>query len=148
LPDGKRILGREKFLKENKFNPSSMARILVIDDDEDARAVLRRMLEAAGHSVLLASNGAEGLKLQRISKSDVVITDIFMPEKEGLETIRELKDLDPEIAIIAISGGGKSLSATGSLQTAHTLGAEVLVKPFGSANLLAAIGKLLKRTVC
>lgn len=124
-----------------------MARIIVIDDDRDARLILQQMLETAGHHVLLAANGAEGLDLRRAYVIDIVITDIFMPEMEGLETIRELRETDPELGIIAMSGGGKTLSATGSLQTARGLGAEILTKPFDSDALLAAVDRVLKRTV-
>jgi DNA-binding response OmpR family regulator len=123
-----------------------MARILVIDDNPAVRSILLGALESAGHEVLLASNGAEGLELQRGHSSDIVITDIIMPEKEGLETIRDLRQLYPNLGIIAMSGGGKSVSTSSYLTTAGELGAEVLLKPFHSAALLATVEKLLKRS--
>ena len=85
-----------------------MARILVIDDEELARFTLREILEAAGHEVVEAANGNEGTAFQRANPCDIVITDMIMPEKEGLETIVELKGEYPDLKIIAISGGGRT----------------------------------------
>ena len=83
-----------------------MARVLVIDDDLDTRVLLEETLRSAGHEVLLASDGKEGLSIYRTKPADVVITDIYMPTKGGLETIIELRQSCPEVPIIALSGTG------------------------------------------
>ena len=88
-----------------------MAVVLVIEDDDHLRGLLRAVLERAGHTVEDAPNGAAGLKRFYSHPADVVVTDIIMPEKEGLETIIELKRDHPEVKIIAISGGGARLDA-------------------------------------
>ncbi len=81
-----------------------MARILVIDDDEASRAILRDMLEEAHHEVVEATNGEDGLRLYHQDPSDLLIVDLFMPPEGGLEVIRQLKAASPDIKIIAISG--------------------------------------------
>jgi CheY-like chemotaxis protein len=122
-----------------------MARILVIDDHEDIRAVVSGVLESAGHEVVLAPNGARGIEAQRRSSADLVITDILMPEKEGLETIRDLKQEFPGLRIIAMSGGGRIPMATNFLSSAKELGADaVLRKPFGPDDLLEQVQEALK----
>ncbi len=83
-----------------------MARILIIDDDDNIIRLLNRILKNAGYDVIEAVNGREGLKVFKKDQIDLVITDIFMPEKEGMETVVELQMINPEIKIIAISGGG------------------------------------------
>lgn len=127
-----------------------MARILVIDDDSDVRDLIREQLQSAGHEVRAASDGVEGLALQRDSPAAVVVCDIFMPEKEGIETIRELKEEFPAVKIIAISGGGRLRTARRSF-TAHELSvvatelgvARVLNKPFEARELLVSIESAL-----
>ena len=99
-----------------------MPTILIIDDDEVITETTKIFLNRAGYDTLTASNGAEGLKLCRQHQIDVVITDIIMPEKEGLETIRELRKNFPNIKIIAISGGGR-INAQDYLSLAAKLGA-------------------------
>jgi DNA-binding response OmpR family regulator len=84
-----------------------MTKRLVIEDDDRLRTTLRKMLERSGYEVVVASNGKEGIKHFREAPCDLVITDLIMPEKEGLETIRELKEEVPDIKVIAISGGGR-----------------------------------------
>ena len=122
-----------------------MARILLIDDDLDVRALIQRELEAAGHEVRSAPNGAEGLALQRASPSELVVTDIFMPEKEGLETIRELREQFPDVKVIAISGGGRIGTPTWRIAVvARELGVvAVLDKPFDAGVLLKSIDSAL-----
>lgn len=118
-----------------------MTRILVIDDDAGTRASLERALHAGGHEVVLAADGGEGLKEHRAKRADVVITDLYMPDKDGFETIRELQSVVPKVPIIAISGGG--LGET-MLSMANALGAvDVLQKPFLPEDLLAAVGRAL-----
>ena len=127
-----------------------MARVLVIDDDGDVRALLRLQLETAGHEVRAARDGAEGLALQRDFQSELVITDIFMPEKEGIETIRDLRDEFPLVKIIAISGGARLTASTRAFSTrelgivATELGVTaVLQKPFDTAELLRSVESAL-----
>lgn len=121
-----------------------MARILVIDDNEDVCVVVSSILETAGHEVIVANDGARGIELQRQSPAELVITDILMPGKEGIETIRDLKQEFPELKIIAISGAGKASMATDYLLTAKELGARaVLHKPFGPGALLEAVHEQL-----
>src|SRR5262249_40408720 len=121
---------------------ASMARILIIDDEPVTRAMLQEMLQQAGHETVSAVNGAEGLKQYHDKPSDLVITDLFMPEKDGLEVIKELRMQFPAVAIIAMSGkavAGKMLSV------AQALGAvEVLQKPFTSVELLSIVDKVLR----
>lgn len=83
-----------------------MATILLIDDDELVRITVRRILESASHTVIEARNGNEGLELVRAVPLDLIITDIIMPEREGIETIMEIRKLNTKIGIVAISGGG------------------------------------------
>ncbi len=121
----------------------SLARILVADDDECMRSVLREMLERAGYEVMEASNGIIAMILQKENPADLVITDILMPEKEGIETILELKRDFPEVKIIAISGGGRGGSEE-YLAIAGKMGAETtLAKPFMRKELLKAVRELL-----
>jgi DNA-binding response OmpR family regulator len=118
-----------------------MARILVIDDDPDTRAMLEQILKAAGHEVILAADGREGLERYRASPADLVITDIYMPKQDGLETIREFRKHFPEVSIIAMSG--RALAVT-MLSIARDLGAvAVLHKPFAADELIAAVAKAL-----
>jgi CheY-like chemotaxis protein len=119
-----------------------MATILVIDDDSDMRALLDETLRAAGHVAVLAGDGREGMAKLRASMPDLVITDLFMPNQEGLETIVELRRDFRHVSIIAISGDA---SARAMLSIARRLGAvEVLVKPFQPDELLSAVTKTLQ----
>jgi CheY-like chemotaxis protein len=121
-----------------------MARILVIDDDSLIRETLRRMLEGAGHEVTEAEDGAAGLKAVSAQRPDLVVTDIYMPGKEGIETIRELRQIVPGLKIIAISGSSWS-SGHDALSSAKLLGADrTLPKPFRREQLLASIRDCLQ----
>src|ERR1041385_1718826 len=82
-----------------------MARILVIDDDEDVRETVRRTLESRGHTVKLAGDGSLGLAALAEDAPDLVITDVFMPRQDGIETLRELRKAFPKLKVIAMSGG-------------------------------------------
>ncbi|MEQ8394560.1 response regulator [Thalassobaculum sp.] len=122
-----------------------MSLVLVIDDNEDLRTVIRRTLEAARHQVLEAQDGRQGLKLLQQHAPQLMITDILMPTKEGLETIREAKALNPGLAIIAMSGGG-SMDSRDLLRIAQEFGASiVLEKPFRSATLRQSVEALLAK---
>ncbi len=120
-----------------------MARILLIDDDDSLRTMLRLTLSHFGHTVTEARNGKEGLELFPQLEADLVITDIVMPERDGVEVLMVLRRGDPPVKIIAMSGGGR-MSATDFLRIATQLGAaKVLAKPFSSEVLIAAINELL-----
>ena len=120
-----------------------MQKILIIDDEPHILMMLKKMMEKAGYDIDLASNGHEGMKLFQKSPSDLVITDIIMPEKEGLETIREMKRIQPELKIIAMSGGGK-ISAESYLETASIFGANrVIQKPFTQKEMVTAVNELM-----
>jgi len=122
-----------------------MAVVLVIEDDDHLRCLLRVVLERAGHIVEDAPNGMAGLKRFSTRPADIVVTDIIMPEKEGLETIIELKRDYPDVKIIAISGGGASLDAQ-YLPSAKALGADwTIEKPFEPREVIEAVGGLLQR---
>jgi DNA-binding response OmpR family regulator len=120
-----------------------MSRILLIDDDDSLRAMLRDSLVHYGFTVTEARDGREGLDLLDRGGIDLVITDIVMPVKEGLEVLMELRRRQPPVKIIAISGGGRS-SAMDLLQTAALMGAsKVIHKPFSHDELIIAICELL-----
>ena len=118
-----------------------MAQILVIDDDPSVRVTIEQILQSAGHAVISAVDGREGVDIFRANPVDVVITDLYMPNQEGLETIRELRSRFPTVAIIAMSGRP---TAETMLSIAQKLGAVgVLQKPFVPQELLAAVTKAL-----
>ncbi len=120
-----------------------MARILLINDEELVRATLRKILETAGHDVVDAADGREGLERYRENPADVVITDIIMPQMEGIEMILMLKQEYPDAKIIAISGGGEIDKRT-LLTWAAKIGAQdVLAKPFKSKEIVDAVRRVL-----
>ena len=118
-----------------------MARILVIDDEPDVRAVLEQILKCAGYEVILAADGREGVERHRTSPADLVITDLYMPIQDGLKTIREFRIGFPEVAIIAMSGGTNSGTILPIAQNLADVG--TLHKPFAADQLLAAVAKAL-----
>ena len=120
-----------------------MAHILVIDDDEQIQRLLTIILEKEGHRVSVAINGKEGLALFEKANPELVITDVLMPEVEGLETIRQLKQLKPDLPIIAITGGGR-VGAEVCLLTATKFGAcKTFKKPVPKQELFAAINEAI-----
>lgn len=122
-----------------------MAKILVIDDEEQIRDFLKTMLEIENHSVLEAQDGEQGLNILAKSPIDLVITDILMPNKEGFETIMEIQEKYPQIKIIAISGGGLHLDPDKYLNMAKLLNVvDVLRKPFERIELIKIINRLLQ----
>ncbi|MDG2307156.1 MAG: response regulator [Candidatus Binatia bacterium] len=119
-----------------------MARVLVIDDSATVREMARMALEPAGHEVLQAANGRVGLEVQRVLACDVVITDLIMPEKEGLETILELRREWPQLKIIAVSGGSAVLDKRDLLHAARSFGAgQTLSKPFTARQLIDSVSQ-------
>ncbi len=120
-----------------------MPRILIIDDDAQIRMMLSMTFEDAGYKVENAPDGKTGINLYKQKPADIVITDLIMPEKEGIETILELRQGFPDAKIIAISGGGKGFPGT-YLDLAERLGAQLTFsKPFDVRDLLMAVKKIL-----
>jgi len=118
-------------------------RILIIDDDEQIRVLLKQMMEWAGYEVRVAENGRIAMQMQSESPADLVITDLIMPEQEGLETISRLKKEYEGIKIIAISGGGR-IGPEAYLPAALELGADkVFSKPFDVQEVVACVRELL-----
>ena len=120
-----------------------MKRILIIDDDESAIDLLRQILEQAGYEVVAAKNGQEGLKLFRQQKFDLVVTDMVMPVKDGLKTILSLRQEDPTIPLIAISGGGAIAKERYLNVAGYIEGVSTFPKPYSRTELLAGVNKLL-----
>ena len=121
-----------------------MARILVIDDDEQVLDMLYESLTREGYDVLRASNGEQGLRRYRQEPVDLIITDIIMPEKEGIETIIELRQDFPDVKIIAMSGGGR-IGTNDYFHLAKIFGVQrTFTKPVAREQLLDAITELLE----
>jgi CheY-like chemotaxis protein len=120
-----------------------MAHILVIDDDAVLRRVITLALERAGHTVLLCENGRKAIDYLARAHADLLITDIVMPEMDGVETVRAARRLRPLLPILAISGGG-SFDPQDYLGIAQAFGAgAVLPKPFRPADLLDKVMEML-----
>ena len=121
-----------------------MVSILLVDDDESLRTMLGEVLRRAGYEVQEACDGLEAGKLYRSHPADLVITDLVMPGKEGLEMIMELRQSYPEARIIAMSGGGRNSSGD-YLRMAKMFGAQrVLDKPFSHQEILDAVRGVLE----
>lgn len=120
-----------------------MPSILLVDDDEQLRTMLSEVLRRAGYEVQEACNGNEATKMYSSHQTDLVITDLIMPDKEGLETIREIRHTNPGVRIIAMSGGGRN-GFVNYLRVAKTFGAQVVIeKPFSHQEILEAIRHVL-----
>lgn len=120
-----------------------MARILVIDDDRAILEMAGSALKARGHAVEIAVNGRVGLRALGAERFDLVITDMLMPEMDGLETIRAIKGFDPATKVLAITGGG-AVDHGDLLNIAAKLGADgALFKPFQPSALLATVELML-----
>jgi len=127
-----------------------MARILVIDDDDLVRGTVQAILATAGHEISLASNGEQGLSVLEGETFDLVIMDVFMPQKEGIETIRDMRRLGIETAVIVMTGGptqrpdGTRPAGVNYLQMARAFGATgTLQKPFTRQQLLTLVDQCL-----
>jgi CheY-like chemotaxis protein len=121
----------------------NMKRILIVDDNAAFRGPLSLLLQQAGYIVETAGEGCTALRLFQQHSFDLVITDLIMPEKEGLETIMELRRMQPDLKIIAISGGGR-LNFDSCLEMARLLGAsKTLSKPFTARQILEPVASLL-----
>ena len=122
---------------------SSDRLVLIIEDDRPLLLAMGRAFTRAGAQVVLAADGAEGLNQFRNTSPDLVVTDIIMPEREGIETILAMKAARPEVPILAVSGGGQT-PAGAFLTLAKGLGADaVLAKPFRAGQLLDAARLLI-----
>jgi len=120
-----------------------MSTILVVDDDTQVLEVMSEMLRLEGHTVAVAENGQQAVEQIRDHRFDLVITDLIMPEKEGLETIADIRRQHRRMPIIAISGGGR-VGPTDYLETARFIGANAtLAKPFGRQELISTVSHLL-----
>lgn len=129
-----------------------MGSILIIDDEEDIRDALQIVLESVGHNVKVASNGNEAIELQCSEPADLIITDVIMPGKNGVDTIKEIRQEFPGVRIIAISGGGgvqpteyvpEAITTTAYLAAAKEAGADmVFTKPFERKDLIQAVDDL------
>jgi DNA-binding NtrC family response regulator len=123
-----------------------MARILIIDDESQIRSMLRLMLERVGYEVDEAPDGIEGIRQYREDPADLIITDLIMPNKDGIGMIIDLKKEFPKVKIIAMSGGGVN-RPEGYLDGAKKLGASrTLIKPIDRDEMLKAVKETLKDT--
>ena len=121
-----------------------MARILIIDDESQIRSMLRLMLERVGYEIAEAPDGIEGIRQYRENPADLIITDLIMPNKDGIGMIIDLKKEFPKVKIIAMSGGGVN-RPEGYLDGAKKLGAtRTLTKPIDRDEMLKAVKETLK----
>ena len=131
----------------NELNPPKILVgqiVLIIEDDPIMLRNLAQWFEQAGCRVMVAHDGDEGLAQFNTLRPNAVVTDIIMPNREGVETLMAIKNLDPDVKILAISGGGR-LGSTDLLRTARGLGADaVMAKPFRSTDVVAAVSRLLQ----
>ena len=122
----------------------SGANLLVVEDDAELLQVMARALEAAGYAVARAANGETGLRQFRAEPPDLVVCDIVLPDRDGIELIPEMRRLHPGVKILAISGR-QHIGALNVLNLAQKLGADgALAKPFGMEALVALAGALLE----
>ncbi|NJN52843.1 MAG: response regulator [Gammaproteobacteria bacterium] len=120
-----------------------MSSILVVDDDSQVLEVVGEMLRLEGYDVATAVDGRDAVNQFKRAEFDLVITDLIMPEKEGLETIAELRNLRGKVPVIAMSGGGR-IGPTDYLETARFIGANAtLAKPFARSELISLVSNLL-----
>jgi CheY-like chemotaxis protein len=120
-----------------------MANILIIDDESEVRYAIRAVLEDIGHSVAEAGTGTEGLERFQEGKYDLVICDIIMPDKAGIETIVEIRQIEPDQRIVAISGGGR-IKKEDYLAVAAAVGAtHTISKPFDAETLTEMVTRIL-----
>jgi CheY-like chemotaxis protein len=120
-----------------------MANILVVDDDDQMRKLIRLLLQREGHSVVEASDGLEALRLLDAGPVDLVVSDVVMPDMDGLELIRKARKAHPGLRILAVSGAGQEGPGL-YLELAGRFGADaVLLKPFERVRLIEEIARLL-----
>ncbi|KAA3609968.1 MAG: response regulator [Calditrichaeota bacterium] len=121
-----------------------MSKILVVDDDTLVREMLQQMLEKEGYKTVAAADGEEAIKKFHKYNPDLIVTDIIMPEKEGIELIQIFLREDPMVKIIAISGGALNIDSQSTLKMAKALGAHsTLTKPLSREEFVSQVKKLL-----
>ena len=121
-----------------------MSRILVIDDDASLRQLVAQLLRTSGYEVDEASNGRDGIRLYQQAPFDLVVTDLLMPDKDGLEVLIELRSTSPDVKIITISGS--NAYGNSPLNTSRLLGADrTIQKPFNDEQLLQAVREVLEQ---
>jgi two-component system, chemotaxis family, chemotaxis protein CheY len=126
------------------LNHGKSERILVVDDDPSIRRTLEALLNRAGYEVIQARDGTEAVRLWREQGGDLVITDLHMPEKDGIQTIIELLSHSPGARIIAMSGGGQT-KRLDLLGNASLLGAVLTIeKPFTISEMMTLVGRALR----
>jgi CheY-like chemotaxis protein len=123
-----------------------MAQILLIDDMKGVRRTLSAVLKRAGHTIVEADDGGAGLELLKSQRFDLVITDMLMPQHDGMEVLLYLEQQPNRPKVLAISGGGSQVSADEAFMLARSKADATLAKPFDNADLLAAVDKLLMVT--
>ncbi len=122
-----------------------MAKVLIVDDDEDLRATLALMVRSAGHEAIAPMVGSGLVPVIAAGNYDIVVTDVLMPELDGIEIIKLVRNAKRSCPVIAISGGSPRMPASVGLKLTEAFGANVvLYKPFERAELIAAIGECLK----
>lgn len=118
--------------------------VLVAEDEEDIRLLLEQWLKPLGHTVFTARDGTEALRLLKAHSVDLVVTDILMPEGDGLTVIRGLKQLQPAARVLAISGGGRYMDSREYLKIAEGFGADAaIMKPFNREQFLRAVERAM-----
>ncbi len=122
-----------------------MNKILVLDDDPQILKMTTLMLKKGGHQVVTAANGKEALPLLKSEQVDLLLTDILMPEMDGIEVINHCRKHHAGIKIVAMSGGRRKISAEFNLKSARMLGASaILPKPFSQEQLMASVASALR----
>ena len=117
-----------------------MAKVLVVDDESAIRQTIRRMLEGVGHQVIEAEDGSIGVRLAEETRPDLVLVDMFMPVKDGFETLRDIRARCSDVKVVAMSGGRLDV-----LDGLENLGASAtLAKPFGREQLLGTVARVLE----
>jgi len=122
-----------------------MADILVIDDMNGVRRAISSMLQRGGHKVTTANTGKEGLDVLKQRPFDLVITDILMPEVDGIEVLAFISAMTKRVPVIAMSGGGAGVSADAALRGADFMADAFIEKPFEKSDLLSIVDKLLSK---
>ncbi len=120
-----------------------MSTILVIEDDREVRVLIQSLLERQGHKVLLAEDGIQGMEAFASSAPDIVITDLYMPRRQGIEAIKKIRQIDADTKILAISGGGNCSLETLQKQAKSAGATETLKKPFTPSDLLSAVNRFI-----
>ena len=119
-----------------------MTTVLVIDDLDSLRRMIRRIVEPHGYTVIEAGDGNQALGLLD-QPIDLIVTDIFMPAGDGIEFLRKAAETVPDIPVIAVSGGGKAMPTTVALSLSQACASRILYKPFGGEELLQCMRELL-----